>query len=645
MYLLPPAIMTFCLNPSCPHPKNPEKATRCMRCGSKLLLRDRYRAIQPIGEGGFGITYLAVDEDRLSTRCVIKQFVPKIEGTDSRAQASLQKAIQLFNQEALRLCELGEHRQIPTLLAFFEQNQRLYLVQEYIEGKTLWDELHEGAFSEQQIRQVLMSMLPVLKFIHEHRVIHRDITPTNILRRARDGQLMLIDFGVAKLLSRSEMERTGTRIGTQGYAPLEQMRSGKAFPASDIYSLGVTCLHLLTRVKPDNLFDPLKGWVWRDVLAKQGRSVPERMAQVLDKMVQEMVRDRYQTAAEVLRDLSEGSVSSPPVAVHKPISQKPISSPPSVSSSVAVSKPVSRGWRCIHTLKDHSSLVTSLAVSSNSLIVASGSLDDTIKLWNINTGELFNTLFGHLNAVNSVAFTPDGKLLGSCSDDGTIKLWNPSKGILVATLKGHLRDINSVAISQNGTLLASGSEDRTVKLWDLTKGFTGNELNPIRSLSGRSGMIKCVTFSPNGEKVASGGLDNNIYLWNVAKGDLLSTLSGHFNSINTVAISPDGNILASGSKDQTIKIWDISKNNPMLLRSLAGHTNMVNSVVFSPQGNTLISASSDNTIKLWQVATGKLIGSLSGHLGAVNAVALAPDGKTILSASSDKTIKIWRWFA
>ncbi|HEY9811538.1 MAG TPA: serine/threonine-protein kinase [Halomicronema sp.] len=643
--------MTFCLNPSCPHPKNREQATRCISCGSKLLLRERYRAIQPIGQGGFGITYLAVDEDRLSTRCVIKQFVPKIEGTDSRAQASMQKAIQLFNQEALRLCELGEHRQIPTLLAFFEQNQRLYLVQEYIDGKTLWEEVHEGAFTEQQIRQVLMSMLPVLKFIHEHRVIHRDITPTNILRRARDGQLMLIDFGVAKLLSRSEMERTGTRIGTEGYAPLEQMRSGKAFPASDIYSLGVSCLHLLTRVKPENLFDALKGWVWRDVLAKQGRSVTERLGQVLDKMVQEMVRDRYQTAAEVLRDLSEGVVSLPPISANKAVAQKSIipketKQPDSYTPpvSVSASKAVSRGWRSINTLKDHSSVVTSLAISSNSLIIASGSLDDTIKLWNINTGELFNTLFGHLNAVNSVAFSPDGKLLASCSDDGNIKLWNPSKGTLVATLVGHLRDINSVAISSDGKFLASGSEDRTVKLWDLTKGFTGNEFHPIRNFSGRSGMIKCVTFSPNGDKVASGGLDNNIYLWNVAKGDLLSTLSGHFNSINTVAISPDGNILASGSKDQTIKIWDISKNTPMLLRSLTGHTSMVNSLVFSPQGNTLISASSDNTIKLWQVATGKLITSLGGHLGGVNAVALAPDGKTILSGSSDKTIKIWRWF-
>ncbi|MCT7950862.1 serine/threonine protein kinase [Ancylothrix sp. C2] len=642
--------MTFCLNPSCPHPKNRENSLRCVSCGSKLLLRERYRAIQPIGEGGFGITYLAVDEDRLSTRCVIKQFVPKIEGTDSRAQASLQKAIQLFNQEALRLCELGEHRQIPTLLAFFEQNRRLYLVQEYIDGNTLWDELHEGAFNEPQIRQVLMSMLQVLKFIHEHRVIHRDITPTNILRRARDGQLMLIDFGVAKLLSRSEMERTGTRIGTQGYAPLEQMRSGKAYPASDIYSLGVTCLHLLTRVKPDNLFDPLKGWVWRDVLAKQGRSVTERLGQVLDKMVQEMVRDRYQTAAEVLADLSEGVVSSPPNSASKGVPQKNlietgerVSYLPPVS--VSASKPVSRGWRCIHTLKNHSSWVTSLAIGSNNLMVASGSLDDTIKLWNINTGELFTTLFGHLNAVNSVAFTPDGTLLASCSDDGTIKLWNPSKGVLVATLKGHLRDINSVAISADGKLLASGSEDRTVKLWDLTKGFTGNDFKPMRIFSGRSGMIKCVTFSPKAERVASGGLDNNIYIWNVANGDLLSTLSGHFNSINTLAISPDGNILASGSKDQTIKIWDISKNNPMLLRSLTGHTNMVNSVVFSPQGNTLISGSSDNTIKLWQVSTGKLIGSLVGHLGGVNVVVLAPDGKTILSGSSDKTIKIWRWFA
>ncbi|MBW4680860.1 MAG: serine/threonine protein kinase [Microcoleus vaginatus WJT46-NPBG5] len=650
--------MTFCLNPSCSHPKNPESVSHCQKCGSALLLRNRYRALTPIGQGGFGITYLAVDEDRLGTRCVIKQFVPKIEGSGSRQQASLEKAIQLFNQEALRLCELGEHRQIPTLLAFFEQDKRLYLVQEFIDGQNLWQELEEqGAFSEQQVRQVLAQMLPVLKFIHGHRVIHRDITPANVLRRHRDGQLMLIDFGVAKLLSRTSMAQTGTKIGTHGYAPLEQMRSGKAYPASDIYSLGVTCLHLLTKVKPEHLYDPLTGWTWREHLFNQGKAISDQLGQILDRMVQEMVRERYQSADEVINELNELPASSLPSPTIAPLpSAKPAMGSASgkksdessihatVNAPAAVSKPRSRGWRCVQTLQGHSSWVTSIAIGPNSHILASGSLDDTIKIWNLHTGELLRTLFGHLNAVNSVAISRDGQIVASCSDDGNIKLWEISTGHLLSTLVGHLRDINSVAISSDGQTLASGSEDRTVKLWQLVHAVEQQQSYPWRNLSGRSGMIKSVAISPDGHFVASGGLDNNIHIWNLANGEVFNTLSGHFNSVNSVAISPDGKILASGSKDQTIKLWPMAAGATTPLRTLSGHAGMVNSVIFSPQGSTLITGSSDKTIKLWHVATGKLLGTLSGHLGAVNAVAISSDGKTIISGSWDKTIKIWRWF-
>ncbi len=322
--------MTYCLNPNCPNPQNPDATKFCLACGAKLLLRERYRALRPIGEGGFGRTFFAVDEDRLNAACVIKQFLPQFQGT-----TALQKATELFKREAVQLFELGEHPQIPSLYAYFEQDKRLYLVQEFVDGQNLLQELQQGAFSEQQIRELLLDLLPVLQFIHERGVIHRDIKPENILRRKKDGKLVLVDFGVAKQGSGSNLAKTGTRTGTQGYAPMEQLRGGQAYPASDLYSLGVTCIVLLTRKMPDELYDPVEGeWVWRSQLAKQGRSVGDSLGKVLDKMLPDLVRDRYQSAAEVLRDLNAAmpqAIAPPPpvnVPVNAPVNPPQIQPPP-----------------------------------------------------------------------------------------------------------------------------------------------------------------------------------------------------------------------------------------------------------------------------------------------------------------------------
>lgn len=301
--------MSYCLTPNCPNPQNPEGTNFCLNCGSKLLLKERYRAIRPIGEGGFGRTFLAVDEHRLNARCVIKQFLPQFQGT-----TAIQKATELFSREAVRLHELGEHPQIPALLAYFEQDKRLYLIQEFVDGPNLLQELQrQGAFSEQQIRDLLLDLLPVLQFIHEHHVIHRDIKPENILRRNKDGKLVLVDFGVATQGSGTALAQTGTtRAGTQGYAPMEQLRGGQAFPASDLYSLGVTCIQLLAARMPDELYNPVDGdWIWREILAKKGTPVSDRLGQILDKILQERPSDRYQSAAEVLQELNAASPVMP----------------------------------------------------------------------------------------------------------------------------------------------------------------------------------------------------------------------------------------------------------------------------------------------------------------------------------------------
>ncbi|BDI14356.1 hypothetical protein ANSO36C_01580 [Nostoc cf. commune SO-36] len=262
-----------------------------------------------MGEGGFSRTYEARDTDKIDEPCVIKQFVPQVQGTNA-----LEKATELFKQEAKRLYDLGEHPQIPRLIAYFEQDKRLYLVQELIEGQNLLQELQQqGAFSEEKIKQLLVDILPILKFIHERGVIHRDIKPENIMRRRQDGKLILIDFGVSKQITQTFLG-VGTTVGTPGYTPLEQIR-GQVFPASDLYSLGVTCIRLLTQVLPstdgsDELYDALRGcWVWRKYLPP-GRSITPDFGQVLDKLIQDYMKERYQSADEIIQALNSENLNS-----------------------------------------------------------------------------------------------------------------------------------------------------------------------------------------------------------------------------------------------------------------------------------------------------------------------------------------------
>ncbi|MEP0799858.1 serine/threonine-protein kinase [Funiculus sociatus] len=325
--------MSYCLNPTCPNPQNPTDTKFCITCGTKLLLKERYRAIKPIGQGGFGRTFLAVDEDKPSKPpCVIKQFYPQAQGT-----STVQKAVELFNQEAVRLDELGKHPQIPELLAYFTQDDRQYLVQEFIDGQNLAEELSKvGAFNETQILQLLNDLLPVLQFVHNHQVIHRDIKPENIIRRSRDTRLVIVDFGASKFATGAALLKTGTSIGSPEYVAPEQAR-GKATFVSDIYSLGVTCIHLLTQMSPFDLYDINEdAWVWRQFLTFK---VSGFLGKILDKMLQTAVSRRYQSAAEVLKDLNQEQkqATTPTVATAaKPVHPHPGTTPvikPSASKS------------------------------------------------------------------------------------------------------------------------------------------------------------------------------------------------------------------------------------------------------------------------------------------------------------------------
>ncbi|MGK7886052.1 MAG: WG repeat-containing protein [Crocosphaera sp.] len=270
------------------------------------LLKERYQAIKPIGQGGFGKTFLAVDCDKPSKPpCVIKQFSPSSQGTNS-----LEKAEELFNKEAARLENLGKHPQIPELLAHFEQDQQLYLIQEYIDGQNLAEDLAEnGVWDETAIKELLIGLLPVLKFVHDNNLIHRDIKPENIIQKSEDKTFVLVDFGAARYVTGTALLKTGTIIGDPRYMSDEQLR-GKTVFSSDLYSLGLTCLHLLTNIDPWDLYDGNEGeFIWRNYLTNP---INEEFGEILDKMIEKPIKKRFQNAEEILSILqpSQTAISS-----------------------------------------------------------------------------------------------------------------------------------------------------------------------------------------------------------------------------------------------------------------------------------------------------------------------------------------------
>ncbi|WP_407890657.1 protein kinase domain-containing protein [Scytonema sp. NUACC26] len=640
------------------------------------MLRNRYRPIQSLGGGGFGKTYLALDTDKLNEKCVIKQFAPQAQGT-----GAIQKATELFEQEAMRLQQLGEHPQIPTLFAYFEEDKRLYLVQQFIDGENLLDELkQEGTYGEEKLRELLLNVLNILTVVHEYKVIHRDIKLQNILRRKspsliRGGQgyIFLIDFGASKQLTEKVMTQPGTTIGSFGYAPLEQMQDGEAYPASDLFSLGATCFHLLTGIAPWELWKQQGfGWVtsWRQYLRQP---ISQELAHILDTLLQPNHEQRYQSAEAALQDLKLDyqipiSEAPPPTATYysqpSPIPTEP--SPPTAtyhsqpslvpieilpteaSNSIPLATHKSDKEKCLEPslpsvvdkFRQKNKFQHPLIVSSAILLMGFGGYG----MWQITTHlpsttlayeklSLANSLIGHNDWVSSVAISPDGQTLVSGSGDRSIKIWNLRTGGIKTSLNGHADGVSSVAIAPDSKTLVSGSKDGTIKVWDLqTPGLKS-------TLTGHKDSVNFVAIAPNGKTLASASADKTIKIWDLETGKLINTLGEHDKSVWRVAFSPDGQTLASGSYDNTINIWNLKP--PSLKAVFTGHTNLIYSLVFSLDGKTLVSGSADKSIKVWDWQTGKLKNTLNWHKYGVTSVAISPNGKTLFSGSYDDTIKIW----
>ena len=287
----------------------------------------------------------------------------------------------------------------------------------------------------------------------------------------------------------------------------------------------------------------------------------------------------------------------------------------------------------VRTLIGHARSVNACVVSPDGRRVVSASTDETLKVWDLDTGGVLATLQGHASAVTACAVTSDGHRVVSASEDETLKLWDLDTGRVLATFQGHASAVTACAVTPDGRRVVSGSSDQTLKLWDLDTG------RALATLQGHASAVTACAVTPDGRRVVSGSSDQTLKVWDLDTGRVLATLHGHTDRVTACAVTPDGRRVVSGSLDRTLKVWDLDTGG--VLATLQGHNDQVTACAVMPDGRRAVSASEDRTLKVWELGTGRVLATLRGHSYWVTAGAVTPDGRRVVSASRDRTLKVW----
>lgn len=595
--------MALCLNPQCTHRQNAPHHRFCVGCGSSLRLGDRYIALEDLSAGGQGRTFRGQDclAPEPMSACLLKQ-------TAERDLDTVRSLVE-------RLKSWGEHPQLPRILDYFETapaiaNFRPTLIQDFITGTPIDQELGTVA----QVVQFLDDILPLLQALHAAGLIHRDINPQN-LRRQANGTLVLLDFSAATVTRKTTLATTGTVVGSAAYIAPEQLR-GRAIPASDLYSVGLVGIHLLTGVQPFDLISGLGGLArWTDYLTQPEDEALVVLVAVLTRLVAEAPSDRFFSAVAVYEALHAGQ-TLPTITL----------SPP----DVVTTRP---GWHCRQILTGVGG-VNAIAVHPVLPQILSGGADCRVRSWFLDADTL-NPIAqdypGHRSIVTAVQYVPRTEQWLSGSWDYTVRCWEGGETVAVHQL--HTGWVTALVVWPDGQRVASGGADRVIHLWERETGTIH------QTLTGHEGAIASMQLSPTGQILASGSADRRINLWDSNTGTLCHTLTGHDHTVTALCFSPSGQLLYSGSLDGTIWVWQVQTGQAVQSWQSVGAG--ITAIALHPQGNLCISGHDDGTITLWHPGTGTTVQTLTGHDRAVTAIALHRREQWLVTGSEDKTIRIW----
>ncbi|HTD75846.1 MAG TPA: protein kinase [Steroidobacteraceae bacterium] len=647
-----------------------------------------YRVLSLLGHGGMGSVWLAERVDGLFTRQVaLKLIHPALMGKVMTERATREREIlaSLNHPHIARLIDAG-----------FSEDSQPYLALEYVAGKTITEYCDEQRLPLRSRLELFRQVLSAVQYAHANLVIHRDLKPSNVLV-TQDGQVYLLDFGIAKLLtegkaSETELTRVGGRALTPDYAAPEQIAGLPITTAADVYALGVIFYELLTGERPYKLKRESVGALEEAILrtdpAVPSRSVisesaagarsatPKRLAKSLAgdldtivlKALKKKPTERYATAnafdEDVARYLGGEVVLAQPDSLAYRVA-KFVGRHRVGIAAAAVLILILAGGLAATTYEARVAAIQRDAAIRAQLRSVTQTAAERLKNADIPgalaiilevlpkrgaggsyTPEALGVfqdaraadpqlvmLAGHTDKVRSAAFSPDGRRVVTASYDLSARVWDAESGVQVLQLKGHTKAVRSAAFSPDGLRIVTSALDKTARIWDAA---TGRE---IMVLNGHEDRLRNAAFSPDGRRIATASYDKTARIWDAAAGRELLTLAGHTGVVYTAVFSADGRRVLTASYDKTARIWDAGTGREILrINSPAGGFSCA---AFSPDGSRIVTASEDTTARVWDTATGREVMLLGGNEQGVLSAAFSPDGDRIVTAGNDESVRIW----
>jgi WD40 repeat protein/serine/threonine protein kinase len=647
-----------------------------------------YRVLSLIGHGGMGSVWLAERADGLFTRQVaLKLIHPALMSKIMTERATREREILagLNHPNIARLIDAG-----------FSEDSQPYLALEYVQGRSVIEYCDGRRLAVRERLELFRQILAAVQYAHSHLVIHRDLKPSNILVTDQ-GQVSLLDFGIAKLLtqgeaSESELTRIGGRAMTPDYAAPEQIAGEPISTAADVYALGVIFYELLSGERPYKLKRESVGALEEAILRVEP-AAPSRAA------VSESVAGARSVSARKLQKSLSGDLDT--IAL-KALKKKPAERYATANAfdedisrylggEVVLAQPDSLAYRAAKFIRRHRVglgatavlilvLAAGLVATTYEAGVAAVQRDAALKaqlnsvtqtaaerLKNADVAgamgiilevlpkhaagspygpEALNVfqearaadaqvaiLTGHTDEVRSAVFSPDGSRIVTASYDRSARVWDVASGAQTLKLSGHSNRLRYAAFSPDGRRIVTASLDKTARIWDAA---TGKEL---MVLQGHTDRIRHAVFSPDGRRVVTASYDKTARIWNAETGQEIMQIAGHAALVASAAFSSDGRRVLTASFDNTARVWDALSGKELLrINSPLGGFNRA---AFSPSDDRIVTSSDDTTVRIWDAATGRAILLLGGHEQAVEWAAFSADGNRVVTASDDDTVRVW----